>query len=85
MEARARLLAQEPDAEIVGVEEERILLAFDAGETLPEKLSDHEKRMTAARARAQWELGDSHWAGVIVGAYLHPDEDAEALRREMAE
>lgn len=42
-----------------------------------------EERMVAARARAEWELGSSSWAGVIVGAFLHPEEDADALAREM--
>jgi hypothetical protein len=43
---------------------------------------DHDKRMAAARARAEWELGDESWAGLILGAYFHPDEDTEALRDE---
>lgn len=40
---------------------------------------EHDERMDAARARAEWELGDASWAGVIVGAYLHPEEDKYAL------
>lgn len=44
---------------------------------------DHEERMMAARSRAQWELGDPSWAGVIVGAYLRPDADTKALVQEM--
>jgi hypothetical protein len=43
---------------------------------------DHDERMTAARKRAQWEIGDPAWAGVIVGAYLWPDEDRAALERD---
>jgi hypothetical protein len=43
---------------------------------------DHDRRMDAARKRAEWELGDASWAGVIVGAYLYPDEDAAALASE---
>jgi len=41
-----------------------------------------EERMKAARARAEWELGDASWAGVIVGAFLHPEDDTIALDRE---
>jgi hypothetical protein len=44
--------------------------------------SDHERRMDAARKRAEWELGDASWAGVIVGAYLYPNSDSEALKIE---
>lgn len=44
---------------------------------------DYEKRMKAARARAEWELGDSSWAGLIVGAFLWPEGDSAALEREM--
>jgi hypothetical protein len=46
---------------------------------------DHEERMTAARARAMWELGDPSWAGVIITAYLHPEEDSRALAAEKGE
>ena len=51
---------------------------------LRSKISDdeHGRRMSAAYERAAWELGDPGWAGVIVGAYLHPDEDEAALKRE---
>ena len=45
----------------------------------------HDERMEAARARAEWELGDPSWAGLIVGAYLYPRSDRAALRREMDE
>lgn len=44
-----------------------------------------EERMRAARARAEWELGDPSWAGIIVGAYLHPEEDSRALAAEKGE
>lgn len=44
--------------------------------------SDHDERLTAAMNRARWELGDSSWGALIVGAYLWPDEDHEALKRE---
>lgn len=43
---------------------------------------DYGARMRAARRRAEWELGDPSWAGVIVGAFLHPKEDGEALTAE---
>lgn len=46
---------------------------------------DHEERMAQARKRAGWELGDESWAGVILGAYLYPDHDAEELKREQRE
>ena len=47
--------------------------------------ADHEERMAQARKRAGWELGDESWAGVILGAYFNPDDDAWALERDMAE
>lgn len=43
---------------------------------------DHDRRMAQARRRAQWELGDQSWAGVIVAAYFDPDADADALAAE---
>ena len=46
---------------------------------------EHEARMKAACARAQWELGDASWAYLIVGAYMYPTEDAQALAREKGE
>lgn len=49
------------------------------------EMPDHETRMTAARARAAWELGDPSWADVIVEAYLRPAEDARSLAEEQAE
>lgn len=45
---------------------------------------EHEQRMRAARARATWELGSPGWAGVIINAYLHPEEDKRALEAEAA-
>lgn len=44
---------------------------------------NHDDRMMAARNRARWELGDSSWADVIVGAYLWPDADSKALVQDM--
>lgn len=44
--------------------------------------NDHDERLAAAIARARWELGDGNWAWRIVGAYLWPDEDRDALKRE---
>jgi len=41
---------------------------------------DYYARYKHAKERAEWELGDSSWAGVIVGAFLFPDE--EGLERE---
>lgn len=47
--------------------------------------ADHDRRMRAARARAQWELGSSGWAETILGAYWFPDDDEATLARERAE
>ena len=44
---------------------------------------DIERRMIQARRRASYELGDADWAGVIVGAFLHPDEDRAMLESDM--
>jgi len=43
---------------------------------------DHEERLNAARARSAYELGDPSWAGVILDAYLRPDENRVALQRD---
>lgn len=45
-------------------------------------LPDYEKRVAAARARAEWEIGDASWANVIIEAFLEPDLDAVRLREE---
>lgn len=34
-----------------------------------------------ARRRAEYELGDANWAGIILRAYFNPEQDA----REMAD
>lgn len=44
---------------------------------------DEDERMTQARRRAQWELGDPSWAGRIVAAFLDPERDRVALAQEM--
>jgi hypothetical protein len=44
--------------------------------------ADHDERLKAARERARWEIGDPSWADTLIAAYLHPDEDREALRQE---
>jgi hypothetical protein len=49
------------------------------------ELPDHERRMSQARARAYWSIGDDSWADVIVGAYTDPDRDAAELRAEKGE
>lgn len=46
------------------------------------KLPDHDERMRAAEALAQWHLGSRGWGGLIVGAYPHPVETMENLRAE---
>jgi hypothetical protein len=55
-------------------------------ESLPIRdLPDYETRMAAARARAQWDLGDPSWAGRILAAFMHPTADAIALAAEKDE
>lgn len=44
--------------------------------------ADHDVRLAQARRRARWKLGDPSWADVIIGAYMHPRQDAEALEEE---
>jgi hypothetical protein len=39
---------------------------------------DHRQRMEHMRARAEWELGDEHWADVLFEAYEDPTLDIEA-------
>lgn len=41
---------------------------------------EHEERMRAARARAEWELGYAGWADTIIAAYMNPDDDRRRLR-----
>lgn len=53
-----------------------------AGAARIRALPDFERRMEAARNRAGWELGDRSWAVLIIGAFLDPTADAEALRRD---
>lgn len=50
--------------------------------TIDTDSEDYEQRMTAAKARATWELGDPSWAGVIIGAFLYPEDDVAALEAE---
>lgn len=45
---------------------------------------DHEAGMAAARAVAEWEIGDSSWGGIIVAAYLNPEATMAVLREEMS-
>lgn len=44
--------------------------------------TEHDRRMDAARARAEWELGDASWAGVILAAYLNPEANALLLEAD---
>lgn len=55
---------------------------MSAERTNPNNEKEHDQGLAQAKKRAQWELGDASWAGVILGAYLHPREDAELLRKE---
>lgn len=43
---------------------------------------EYDLRMDAARQVSQWELGDPSWAGVIIGAFLHPNDALENLELE---
>jgi hypothetical protein len=43
---------------------------------------EYEAGLAQAKKRAEWELGDGSWAGIIIGAFLYPDHDAEGLRLE---
>lgn len=56
-------------------------MASEADKALRD-LPDFDARMAQARRRAEWELGDASWAGVIIGAFLYPADDREALERE---
>jgi hypothetical protein len=47
------------------------------------KLPDHDERLKAAHARAEWELSDATWADKIIAAYLDPDTDTAQLAEEM--
>lgn len=47
-------------------------------------MSAHEKGIRAARALAQWELGDPRWANRILDAYRNPDTTMDNLRRDGA-
>lgn len=42
----------------------------------------NEKGLRAARAVAQWHIGDPSWANLIVDAYLNPERAIEQLARE---
>lgn len=41
--------------------------------------------LSAARACAQWHLGDPDWADSIINAYLNPEAARELLHEEMGE
>ncbi len=44
--------------------------------------SDNKEGMRAARAVAQWYLGDPSWAGMILNAYFNPKAAMENLADE---
>jgi hypothetical protein len=44
--------------------------------------AEHEQRMKAARAVAEWELGSEGWAGLIIDAYMNPQEAMDRLAAE---
>lgn len=45
----------------------------------------HHEGLQAARAYAQWHIGDPDWADSIVDAYLHPKQALEQLDADRAE
>jgi hypothetical protein len=49
---------------------------------LAKLVDDYEFRLTAARERAQWELGDPSWADRILAAFGDPEGDQVMLVRE---
>jgi len=44
-----------------------------------------DEQYRAARAIAQWEIGDSSWADVIIGALKNPAATMEYLAEERKE
>lgn len=44
----------------------------------------HREGLEQARKRCAWDVGDAKVADLIIEAYLHPREDAEAMRAEGA-
>jgi hypothetical protein len=52
--------------------------------SISKRPADHEARMAAAERRAEWELGDRAWAGMILAAYWNPEDDQAALDQEEA-
>lgn len=66
-------------AELIAPKVERYM-AGDGQAVHPVRgLPDFEERMAAAKARAEWELGDASWAAVIIGAFADPASDASEL------
>jgi hypothetical protein len=55
---------------------------MDATSRVDIRPADHDERLAAAIARSRYELGDGTWARRLVGAYLWPDGDRDALKRE---
>lgn len=47
-----------------------------------EKPADHDERLAAARAFAQWHLGYADWATQILAAYFDPVEARRRLEVE---
>ena len=43
----------------------------------------YEQRLTAMRNRAYWDLGDRHWADVLIRAFMNPAADGAKLVEEM--
>lgn len=49
----------------------------------PSAAEAHETGMAAATRLARWEIGDSVWARILIGAYLNPAETMARLDEEM--
>ena len=45
---------------------------------------DHERGLQAARAWAQWKLGDRGWADELLNAYWNPSDSGSRLAKEKA-
>lgn len=45
----------------------------------------HEAGLSAARAVAQWHIGDPSWANLLIDAYLNPTRALEQLAAEKGE
>lgn len=49
------------------------------------RLSDHDRRMVAARRAAEWYLGSAHWADQLITYYLNPSDAMPFLEGELSD